>query len=418
MSKKLELLRRSESAGKTIYPNNRSCLASPPLSSPNKSSSSDTLKSTKQKAEHYSTSSVNQETINNNNCSISKQQHSSIQQPQQPERQKIFKTFFHRIGSTGMLNSKCNNSHTKQLETNQLYRSSSTSQLNTSSYVKCDDPTDGINLLNKSKGSLQQNNVAIKSSSCDDIAKVAAAADQTVKRGFPYAFLRSKLSVLPEENGGSVLNQKRPITKPKQLMLHSNDEPTTPQSHLRRYQGPASDNSPTKLNQQLSTSSRNNSIRIQSSDECSSNLSNSPRTSTNLDWEPAYQRLSSCLSSNESGYDSDGRHTEEHINGGNANGIGGNSEDTSNNVLALTTPLRNQLHIDLSRRLSTCSVSSGQAFDCSTIRRRFRQIKLNKINIDDSIGLVLTPQRYQLNDVDVEIRYLISDIEVNGLAYG
>lgn len=54
-----------------------------------------------------------------------------------------FKTFFHRIGSTGMLSRSNNQSSSKQLNENNsssntrtLYRSSSTSQLNTPSYVK------------------------------------------------------------------------------------------------------------------------------------------------------------------------------------------------------------------------------------------------------------------------------------------
>lgn len=49
-----------------------------------------------------------------------------------------FKTFFHRIGSTGMLSRSNNQSNLKQLNDNTrtLYRSSSTSQLNTPSYVK------------------------------------------------------------------------------------------------------------------------------------------------------------------------------------------------------------------------------------------------------------------------------------------
>lgn len=49
-----------------------------------------------------------------------------------------FKTFFHRIGSTGMLSRNNNQNTAKQLNDNTrtLYRSSSTSQLNTPSYVK------------------------------------------------------------------------------------------------------------------------------------------------------------------------------------------------------------------------------------------------------------------------------------------
>lgn len=161
-----------------------------------------------------------------------------------PPTQKTFKTFFHRIGSTGMLNHRssqsCNNSGSgvggkASTLASPLYRSSSTSQLNTSSssYVKGDDPTDGVNLINgaNSGSSMHQhavNGQPLKSSSYDDIA----SASDPARKGFPYAFLRSKLSVLPEENGGSVLNQKR------MLQNHASrnpTEPTTPQSNLRRF---------------------------------------------------------------------------------------------------------------------------------------------------------------------------------------
>lgn len=55
------------------------------------------------------------------------------------------------------------------------------------------------------------NGLPIKAVSYDDIARVTHAhAQPTAKRAnFPYAFLRSRLSVLPEENGGSVINRKR-----------------------------------------------------------------------------------------------------------------------------------------------------------------------------------------------------------------
>ena len=333
------------------------------------------------------------------------------------DRQRLFKTFFHRIGSTGMLNSKSSSSNSSskatassdELPPNQLYRSSSTSQLNTSSYVKCDDPTDGINLLKKSKRS-QEQSVAIKSSSCDDIAKVA---DQT-KRGFPYAFLRSKLSVLPEENGGSVLNQKR---------VMENNAAAAAAVAASLLNGEIARKSSTSVTVSSSSStpviySRSNSMRnaSTSTDECASDLSNSPLTGGShiIDWDPTYQRLSSCVSSNESGYDSDGRHAEDRdlssscitINGS----INSSSPDISSNQH------RNQMCVDLSRRLSTCSLASHFDFG-GTIKRRFRQIKLSKLNANDSLGITLAPQYYQLTNIDMEVRYLIVDIEVHGLAF-
>lgn len=64
-----------------------------------------------------------------------------------------FKTFFHRIGSTGMLSRSNNQNNSKQLTDNSssntrtLYRSSSTSQLNTPSYVKGECHTHTISYL-------------------------------------------------------------------------------------------------------------------------------------------------------------------------------------------------------------------------------------------------------------------------------
>lgn len=83
-----------------------------------------------------------------------------------------FKSFFIRMGSTGMLNSsKSNNKRSqnpderhKSTEKDNLFRSCSTSQLNTSpTYVKGDDPSEGIDL--------QINNRKDKTVSCDNLAR-------------------------------------------------------------------------------------------------------------------------------------------------------------------------------------------------------------------------------------------------------
>lgn len=112
-----------------------------------------------------------------------------------------------------------------------LYRSSSTSQLNTSSYIKGDDPTDGINLGNGStmvnastenvhSASMIGINmmrktkpiVPIKAASYDDIARVTfigsphtpssiagnngcgggISSTQPKRANFPYAFLEMR----------------------------------------------------------------------------------------------------------------------------------------------------------------------------------------------------------------------------------
>lgn len=398
MSKKLELLRRdSKNSCDLISPPPADSL--PSIATP----SADTLRRSNSKAQNppRPTSLVNPDSVG---------QHLQT-------GSKAFRTFFHRIGSTGMLNHKsaslqgrCSASKSLLDSSTQLYRSSSTSQLNSASYVKGDDPSDGVNFANKTKSATSERSGAapVKSSSCDDIAK---AGGDTSKKGFPYAFLRSKLSVLPEENGGSVINQKRLIANINAAALNptdGQDSPTLPKFNLRRfhYASSSSGDSPTRSsNTSILSSSRSSSIRQNSLDECSSNLSNSPLFNrTPMEWETTppstYQRLSSCLSSNESGYDSDGRHVEE------------------TGTLTSVTGHTPQMDAPSSSRFAASSTGSldGGA-ESKPIRRRFRQIKLNRVNADDVVGVIMAPQYYQLTEVDMEVRYLIADIETNGLAY-
>ncbi|KAG6458722.1 hypothetical protein O3G_MSEX011006 [Manduca sexta] len=140
-----------------------------------------------------------------------------------------FKSLFHRMGSTGMLNS----SKSQSLNTHNssesypvangpsLYRSCSTSHLST--YVKADDPSDDIDLQNndnenkmspsKYNKSLPEESLVASSAkavSCDNIPHLndgQTSNGACKKPNFPYAFLRSKLSVLPEEN--SMASQQR-----------------------------------------------------------------------------------------------------------------------------------------------------------------------------------------------------------------
>lgn len=145
-----------------------------------------------------------------------------------------FKTFFHRMGSTGMLNSaKTQHPHSQkspEVYTNtngpSLYRSCSTSHLST--YVKADDPSDGIDLRNSGNDNSKKNspskhilsklvnedilvNQTTKAISCDNIPNLDGQINNNIgkKPNFPYAFLRSKLSVLPEENGANINSQQR-----------------------------------------------------------------------------------------------------------------------------------------------------------------------------------------------------------------
>lgn len=130
------------------------------------------------------------------------------------------KSFFQRIGSTGILNYSGDCDNERKLE-KPMYRSLSTSQLVMSSYIKGDDPADYIGDTEKDTSCSYEENlhtipasslsyVPTKTVSCDNIAAIESKVESNLtpssrKSSFPYAFLRSKLSVLPEENGGSVL---------------------------------------------------------------------------------------------------------------------------------------------------------------------------------------------------------------------
>lgn len=170
-----------------------------------------------------------------------------------------FKSFFIRMGSTGMLNSARTNRRSQSIEERTtvpdkegLFRSCSTSQLNNSpTYVKGDDPSEGIDLQIAARKD--------KTVSCDDLAghrgndqgifearargdpcayslgspsvsfstcdlektknessiRKSSSCDlkEAKKSNFPYAFLRSKLSVLPEERHGSLISKDERLFK-------------------------------------------------------------------------------------------------------------------------------------------------------------------------------------------------------------
>ncbi|XP_032292945.1 serine-rich adhesin for platelets isoform X2 [Drosophila virilis] len=379
--------------------------------------------------------------------------------------QKALKNFFHRIGSTGMLNHRSHNllkaSEASQQATpssQTLYRSSSTSQLSSCSYIKCDDPTEGLNLqrqhLQQQKQQQQQQQhspriSSLKSSSCDDIAKVSScltasssngsAAGDNVgslalqagggsntasgggqqdasRRGaFPYAFLRSRLSVLPEENGGSVLlkhqQQQREQFQRETSVNQTASATSQTQSPLPQRHSPE---------QQLVNVSRNDSI-------------------SSKDWEPLYQRLSSCLSSNESGYDSDG-------GGGGVGGGGGTAGARLGNNLSISAGDTESIASGTLKRNSLISLSSSEGvgmglglgsgsslrnsicsapvslggynydYETETIRRRFRQLKLERKCQEDYIGLVLSPKMVVTNNNEQQYRYLIVELEPYGMA--
>lgn len=370
MSKKFELLRRNENHSMENFSRKPLTLRRPPRSA----SSSDTMKS----------------------ATLSMQS----TQPPASISNNSFKTFFHRIGSTGMLNRT--QTAKPPLDTRTLYRSSSTSQLNTSSYVKGEDPTDGINLGNGPKqvhastenvnampSSSTSNTVPIKAASYDDIARVSNLNDAQpsqqlppMKRAnFPYAFLRSRLSVLPEENGGSVINQKR-----MQLVMRHQDSSVhsvTTSKMLEMGGDSDKDNSMTRDWEQTSMMPMVPMI----------NNSNS-----------VYQRFNNNgLSSNESGYDSDSRHTEDRTT------CGHNENENSNKQT-----YRPMMRLASIENMSTASAAVAVN---AIRRRRIRRIPLTRKTKTDCIGIVLTPQFYAANEPNVMCRYVVTEIRGIGLAY-
>lgn len=303
-----------------------------------------------------------------------------------------FKTFFHRIGSTGMLNRT--QAAKPALDTRTLYRSSSTSQLNTSSYIKGDDPTDGINLDSRSKNVHvstenvnalpNENALPLKAASYDDIARVAKTSDiqssqqmLPMKRAnFPYAFLRSRLSVLPEENGGSVINQKRI----QQDALHRNGLlcETTVKTRM------------------LDISAGADKVKSRDWDRTLM-LSMAPTMTNN---SGVYQRMNnSVLSSNESGYDSDSRHTEDRSSCGHSE-----SENINRQAYRPMTQLP---------AIENVSVALANA----PRRRRIRRIPLTRKTVADCTGIVLAPQFYSTKESSVMCRYVVTEIRGIGLAH-
>lgn len=118
------------------------------------------------------------------------------------------KSFFHRMGSTGMLNKGIRGQLSPSSAEKTLFRSCSTSQLS-ASYFRGDDPADCLDpsadVKSSTKAQSMPPHLAVKTLSVDNLADIAKSSTNR-RANFPYAFLRSKLSVLPEENGGSVVN--------------------------------------------------------------------------------------------------------------------------------------------------------------------------------------------------------------------
>lgn len=233
-------------------------------------------------------------------------------------KSSTLKGFFTRIGSTGMLSYSrlYSNSFREKLQQHrkpaecQLYRSVSTSHLAHPSYMKGDDPADCLDrggscgsesrMIGQGDGSggvsigggaeiecpTEPGYVPLKTRSCDNISKLGASK----KPNFPYAFLRSRLSVLPEENGGSVISHlARASVKQRcapTLQQHQQQQPLQQQHqhHQHHHHQHGAEH------------------EIVVTEELFKEMDNECRNE--------YRRVFSNLSSsNESGYDSDGPRT-------------------------------------------------------------------------------------------------------------
>lgn len=266
-------------------------------------------------------------------------------------------------------------------------------------YKKCDhypgeDPTDGIcatelmNLCNRSKtieakvnadrshskDNYLNKKTPVKAVSYDDIAHVSTEPQASKRSNFPYAFLRSKLSVLPEENGGSVINQKR-ILQEMQLLDSSMTNNVNGFKVDSTCNGKKSQQ-PQQQQQTTAGSVSNNGMEIAAPNENGNNEQNSQSQS-----RTQCQRFSNCFSSNESGYDSDSRHTDEQ----------------NPHVKSTTSPTIDLAHTPYFER-----------------RKRCKYIKLQCRRTDDLVGIEVTA-------VDTpnagQRKYIVSNMLDTGLAY-
>ncbi|KAJ9577415.1 hypothetical protein L9F63_006038, partial [Diploptera punctata] len=319
----------------------------------------------------------------------------SISEPESTRRRALsdvtehtpspLKSFFIRMGSTGMLNtSKHHTTPSSPTPKGQtlppgnpalsggkvLFKSCSTSQLSTS-YVRGEDPAEGLDLslqCSESTNDISSGNrksegnspdiklrvptvgsdssyVPTKTRSCDNIASLGMNLGPTHtianipanrRAHFPYAFLRSKLSVLPEENGGSVINNpnRRINVNKENFPEHRRSLIETSSERAYRLRANSEEYVPAALMAEETSSllegtntlgrRRKDSIEIRSFRRYNYPLPHNqsytaiPYQSNNVEEEALVQKTGQpvisnyYVSSNESGYDSDGpRHGEE-----------------------------------------------------------------------------------------------------------
>ncbi|XP_051154868.1 rab-3-interacting molecule unc-10-like [Leptopilina boulardi] len=291
---------------------------------------------------------------NNNNNNISEKLERLAEQKERrifaQRSPSPFKSFFIRMGSTGMLNSnrgskRSPSSNEKTSEKENLFRSCSTSQLNTSpTYVKGDDPSEGIDLQiqNRKDKTLSCDNLSGRSdddvfddrlnippspslsipsrifTSCDfgetknDGLRKSSSCDfkEVKKTTFPYSFLRSKLSVLPEERYGSNLKDERLFKTTSEehfpaLQIEESFEGTTTLGRRRPRNGHFNRNAPSRT-QDVSRMGRNSYAEFRTErieqDRYSLNPSHLERIDDDLQMEENYENQSR-FSINDSRFD-------------------------------------------------------------------------------------------------------------------
>lgn len=94
-------------------------------------------------------------------------------------------------------------------------------------YIKCDDPTDGLSLDRKSPERIEKK-ILEESLQREQIKKTSS-----LKRShFPYSFLRSKLGTLPEDDKHLLINHSSEIDVSRQNSITSLDYRPTPHRQL------------------------------------------------------------------------------------------------------------------------------------------------------------------------------------------
>ncbi|XP_039277008.1 uncharacterized protein LOC111052108 [Nilaparvata lugens] len=387
-----------------------------------------------------------------------------------PSHRSSIRGFFVRMGSTGMLATRQKDAEKTQ-PTNQdgtpvLFRSVSTSQLATS-YVRGDDPADCLDRVTSPKlqspAASDPAYIPVKTMSCDNISRLSSLPPTGTRRAnFPYAFLRSKLSVLPEENGGSVLNARSRMHRDSFSEFTYDTTSTDPRSQQRAN---SEECFPCKLQDRTATSTQSDYGSLARRRRSSIEISGSMRG--------GFKPTNNYVSSNESGYDSDrelGRGGEEvrnRLEQDDDSGILANESFDSDPDAAVDTSTwaptcrapppppaeatdlrwerkcysgrllpslpvppntftRNMLMKNAGHRYTTTSLLRPNiplvALDPAAWDepgRKYRLVRLLKVRADEDLGIYLTMQVHQPRGkrTSLETRYLVVRLEPNGIAH-